>query len=180
MKTSVLLTLLLVGAALARPNIIDIELDDFDHEQDGVAGHSVEGEYSWIAPDGEEYRVKYVADHRGYRIVDSNIVHEFRDLDANDNPEPPSPQGRAEAPAEVEDADEEVNKAEDTDARFYHSSMNSHEDDDDDDRVLVYRDGKFSFEREVDDDDDFSSEMDDHDDDDLVYYGGYYFGFDDK
>ena len=35
----------------------------------------MEGEYSWTAPDGSEYYVKYVADHLGYRVVDSNVVH---------------------------------------------------------------------------------------------------------
>merc|ERR1712168_1190888 len=67
---AVLLGLCCAGA-LARPkdDIIDIELDQMEHEQEGVAGTAVEGEYSWIAPNGEEVKVKYVADHLGYRAV---------------------------------------------------------------------------------------------------------------
>merc|ERR1712168_712951 len=67
---AVLLGLCCAGA-LARPkdDIIDIELDQMEHEQEGVAGTAVEGEYSWIAPNGEEVKVKYVADHLGYRAL---------------------------------------------------------------------------------------------------------------
>ncbi|XP_069984540.1 cuticle protein CP575-like [Penaeus vannamei] len=70
-----LFALVLVALASARPlDIIDIEQDHMEHEQEGVPGTAVAGEYSWVAPDGNEYHVKYVADHNGYRIVDDNVV----------------------------------------------------------------------------------------------------------
>jgi len=43
----------------------------------------VEGEYSFIAPNGEEYFVKYIADHLGFRILDSNANAEV-DVDEDD------------------------------------------------------------------------------------------------
>ncbi|XP_076028511.1 cuticle protein CP575-like [Oratosquilla oratoria] len=82
MKILVVLSLCLVGASLALPSdIIDFELDNHEHEQEGQAGRAVEGEYSWVAPNGEEYVVKYVADHLGYRVVDSNVVPQARAAD---------------------------------------------------------------------------------------------------
>ncbi|ROT64400.1 calcification-associated peptide-2 [Penaeus vannamei] len=75
----VLFALGLVALAAARPSdIIDFEEDHMEHEQEGVPGTAVEGEYSWVAPDGNEYRVKYVADRFGYRIVDDNVVPRMR------------------------------------------------------------------------------------------------------
>ncbi|XP_076069887.1 cuticle protein CP575-like [Oratosquilla oratoria] len=77
MKIALALFLCLVGVSLALPSdIIDFELDNHEHEQEGQAGRAVEGEYSWVAPNGEEYVVQYVADHLGYRVVDSNVVPE--------------------------------------------------------------------------------------------------------
>ncbi|KAK3858620.1 hypothetical protein Pcinc_035199 [Petrolisthes cinctipes] len=70
---SLLFALVLLAAmVLARPGeIIDFDQDDhFEHEQDGIAGQAVRGEYSWVAADGTEYETKYVADHLGYRLVD--------------------------------------------------------------------------------------------------------------
>ncbi|KAF2364141.1 Insect cuticle protein [Trinorchestia longiramus] len=59
----------------ARPNdIIDFETDNAEHEQEGVAGSAVEGEYKWTSPDGEEHFVKYVADHLGYRVLDTDAL----------------------------------------------------------------------------------------------------------
>ncbi|XP_037773926.1 cuticle protein CP575-like [Penaeus monodon] len=49
-----------------------------EHEQEGVPGTAVEGEYSWVAPDGNEYHVKYVADRFGYRVVEDNVVPRMR------------------------------------------------------------------------------------------------------
>lgn len=34
----------------------------------------MEGEYKWVAPNGEEFFVKYIADHLGYRVLESNAV----------------------------------------------------------------------------------------------------------
>ncbi|XP_027230118.2 cuticle protein CP575 [Penaeus vannamei] len=79
MKVLVLFALGLVALAAAMPSdIIDFEEDHMEHEQEGIPGTAVEGEYSWVAPDGNEYRVKYVADRFGYRIVDDNVVPRMR------------------------------------------------------------------------------------------------------
>ncbi|XP_068214469.1 uncharacterized protein [Palaemon carinicauda] len=81
----VIIALCLVALAAARPSdIVDFELDNHEQEQEGQPGRAVEGEYSWVAPDGNEYYVKYVADHNGYRIVDDNVVPEAPE---NEQPE---------------------------------------------------------------------------------------------
>ncbi|XP_069984537.1 cuticle protein CP575-like [Penaeus vannamei] len=80
MKVLLIVALALVALTAARPSdVIDIEQDHMEHEQEGVPGTAVEGEYSWVAPDGNEYVVKYVADRNGYRVVDDNVLPEFRD-----------------------------------------------------------------------------------------------------
>ncbi|XP_018020764.1 cuticle protein CP575, partial [Hyalella azteca] len=75
------IAVLLVGVAalaLARPaDIIDFETDTIEHEQEGQAGKAVKGEYSWVAPNGEEFKVEYVADHLGYRVLESNAQPKF-------------------------------------------------------------------------------------------------------
>ncbi|XP_027230122.2 cuticle protein CP575-like [Penaeus vannamei] len=82
MKILILFALGLVALAAARPSdIIDFEEDHMEHEQEGIPGTAVEGEYSWVAPDGNEYHVKYVADRFGYRIVDDNVVPRMRSDD---------------------------------------------------------------------------------------------------
>merc|ERR1712055_643664 len=86
MKTLCLVLLGLVVLAAARPSdIIDFEVDtdnlEHEHEQEGVAGKAVEGEYSWTGPNGEEYVVKYIADHLGFRILDSNALPEAPEAD---------------------------------------------------------------------------------------------------
>ena len=94
----------MVGVAIGRPSndIIDFETDLMEHEQEGVAGKAVEGEYSWIAPNGEEIVVKYIADHLGFRVLDSeNIVPEV------DDAEEAEPRA-ADLEAEEEDDDVEI------------------------------------------------------------------------
>merc|ERR1712142_999440 len=86
MKTLCLILLGLFALAAARPSdIIDFEVDtdnlEHEHEQEGVAGQAVEGEYSWTGPNGEEYVVKYIADHLGFRIVESNALPEAPEAD---------------------------------------------------------------------------------------------------
>merc|ERR1712142_822511 len=86
LNTTNMKTLCLVLLAAARPSdIIDFEVDkdnqEQEHEQEGVAGKAVEGEYSWTAPNGEEFIVKYIADHLGFRIVDSNALPEAPEAD---------------------------------------------------------------------------------------------------
>ncbi|XP_063589697.1 cuticle protein CP575-like [Penaeus indicus] len=80
MKLLLIVALAMVAVAAARPSdVIDIEQDHMEHEQEGEPGRAVEGEYSWVAPDGNEYHVKYVADRFGYRVVEDNVLPEFRD-----------------------------------------------------------------------------------------------------
>ena len=65
----------------ARPeNIIDFETDDVEHEQEGTAGVAVKGEYTAVDAQGNEYTIKYIADHLGFRVVDDeDALPEFRD-----------------------------------------------------------------------------------------------------
>merc|ERR1711875_166085 len=86
MKTMCLVLLGLFALAAALPSdILNYEVDadnqSHEHEQEGVAGKEVEGEYSWTAPNGEELVVKYIADHLGYRIVESNALSEAPEAD---------------------------------------------------------------------------------------------------
>merc|ERR1712180_126056 len=80
MKTLCLFLLGLFALAAARPDILNYSVEEGDneheHEQEVTAGTAVEGEYSWTAPNGEELVVKYIADHLGYRIVESNALPE--------------------------------------------------------------------------------------------------------
>ncbi|KAG7170528.1 cuticle protein CP575-like [Homarus americanus] len=85
MKILMMVVLGLVAMAAALPaDIINYELDNQEHEQEGVAGTAVEGEYSWVAPDGNEYKVKYIADRFGYRVIEDNVVPRTRSLDITD------------------------------------------------------------------------------------------------
>nr|XP_053650594.1 uncharacterized protein LOC128701073 isoform X1 [Cherax quadricarinatus] len=71
----VIVVLGLVALAAARPNeVFDFEGDDAEHEQEGAPGHSVTGEYKWESPEGIEFVVKYIADEKGYRVLESNAV----------------------------------------------------------------------------------------------------------
>ncbi|XP_042872950.1 larval cuticle protein 16/17-like [Penaeus japonicus] len=108
MKVLLLVALGLVALTAARPSdIIDIEEDHMEHEQEGVPGTAVEGEYSWVAPDGNEYVVKYVADRFGYRVVEDNVVPKVRsdlpEAEDDDEAEEDVPELRA---AELEEEDE--------------------------------------------------------------------------
>ncbi|XP_042872989.1 uncharacterized protein LOC122253765 [Penaeus japonicus] len=87
MKLQLLLVLVgLAALAYARPDVLDFEGDDHEHEQEGNPGSSVEGTYSWTSPEGQEFYVKYVADEDGYRVVESNalpLTHEGVAADGN-------------------------------------------------------------------------------------------------
>ncbi|XP_068214683.1 uncharacterized protein [Palaemon carinicauda] len=75
MKLMLLITLGLVAVAVALPDeILDFEGDDAEHEQEGTPGKAVTGEYTWESPEGIEFVVKYIADEKGYRVVESNAV----------------------------------------------------------------------------------------------------------
>ncbi|CAL4232311.1 unnamed protein product [Meganyctiphanes norvegica] len=122
MKITCLVLLGFFALATARPSdIINFEVDtdnlEHEHEQEGVAGRAVEGEYSWTAPNGEEYVVKYIADHLGYRIVESNALPIAPEADlaqtravefeAEEDEEDEVAQFRAAEEDEDEDEDEE-------------------------------------------------------------------------
>merc|ERR550519_488902 len=84
MKCMLIVALGLVAVAVARPDsILDFEVDtetrdDVDvnhaHEQEGEAGHSVTGSYTWESPEGITFVVKYIADELGYRVLESNAI----------------------------------------------------------------------------------------------------------
>ncbi|XP_064102365.1 uncharacterized protein LOC135212660 [Macrobrachium nipponense] len=75
MKVMLLITLGLVAVAMARPDeILDFEGEDAEHEQEGTPGKAVTGEYTWESPEGIEFVVKYIADDKGYRVLESNAV----------------------------------------------------------------------------------------------------------
>merc|ERR1712189_132419 len=102
MKLVLVIALGLVAVAVATP-ILDFEVDtetrdgtdvDHAHEQEREAGHSVTGEYTWESPEGITFVVKYIADDKGYRVLESNAVpgaHGLRsdgnqgDLDGDSN-----------------------------------------------------------------------------------------------
>merc|ERR1711962_558149 len=107
MKLLVLVLLGLFALSAARPSDIinfSVEEDNVEQEdeQEGTAGSAVEGEYSWTAPNGEEFVVKYIADHMGYRIVESNAL-----------PEAPEVEDVAEFRAAEEDEGDEDEEEED-------------------------------------------------------------------
>merc|ERR1719250_447705 len=76
MKIQVCLALALVVWASARPaeDVVDFETDDMSVEQEGTPGTAVTGEYSWTAPNGQEFAVKYSAGVGGFRVLDTNAV----------------------------------------------------------------------------------------------------------
>ncbi|XP_037781228.1 uncharacterized protein LOC119577746 [Penaeus monodon] len=74
MKITLLVLLGLVALAAARPDsVLDLDLDDFHHDQD-VEDEVVTGTYSWTSPEGVEFFVRYIADDDGFRILESNAV----------------------------------------------------------------------------------------------------------
>ncbi|ROT70064.1 cuticle protein CB5 [Penaeus vannamei] len=65
----------LAALAAARPDeILDFEGDDAEHDQEGEPGKAVTGEYKWESPEGIEFVVKYIADDKGFRVLESNAV----------------------------------------------------------------------------------------------------------
>merc|ERR1712002_315416 len=64
---SMLIFVCLIGAALARPQeVFSYEADTHAQGASGDAGNSVEGEYSYTAPNGDEIVVTYTAGEDGY------------------------------------------------------------------------------------------------------------------
>merc|ERR1711872_491987 len=112
MKLLIIVLLGLFALSAARPSDIinfSVEEDNAEqeHEQEGTAGSAVEGEYSWTAPNGEEFVVKYIADHMGYRIVESNALPEA--------PEAQDEEDVAEFRAAEEDEEDEDEEEEEDD-----------------------------------------------------------------
>ena len=65
-----LAVVLFLGMVAARPNeVLDFENDMTSHEQYGVPGTAVHGEYEAKDAQGNWYEVKYIADERGFRLV---------------------------------------------------------------------------------------------------------------
>ncbi|KAK8383212.1 hypothetical protein O3P69_011608 [Scylla paramamosain] len=65
-----LAVVLFLGVVAARPNeVLDFETDNVSHEQHGVPGQAVYGEYEAKDAHGNWYEVKYVADHHGFRTL---------------------------------------------------------------------------------------------------------------
>ncbi|XP_071534555.1 cuticle protein CP575-like [Panulirus ornatus] len=84
MKVMLIIALGLVALAAAKPgDVFDFDGDDAEHEQDGSPGHSVTGEYKWESPEGDEFVVKYIADDKGYRVLESNAVPSANGVAAN-------------------------------------------------------------------------------------------------
>jgi len=93
----------------ARPSeIVDFETDKMEVEQEGTPGKSVTGEYSWTAPNGEEYGVKYVADAGGFRVLETDAVAVFRDSGLPADVEGEGDDEVGEGEADEEEADEDV------------------------------------------------------------------------
>ena len=73
-----------VAVGLPHPNVFFIDADHFD--QDEIPSSSMEREYTWVAPTGEEVKLKYIADpFGGIRVLDSDIKFpEIEDISVED------------------------------------------------------------------------------------------------
>ncbi|CAL4120622.1 unnamed protein product [Meganyctiphanes norvegica] len=70
MKLALILLGLVVLAA-ARPDSLEDSIEiEHDIDDDGV----VTGSYSFTDPEGNRQFVRYIADDKGYRILESNVV----------------------------------------------------------------------------------------------------------
>ncbi|CAL4135006.1 unnamed protein product, partial [Meganyctiphanes norvegica] len=106
MKLMCIVLLGLVSLSWCRPtDILDIDLSNHEHEQEGKAGVAVEGEYSWVHPNGQEFVVKYIADDNGFRVLDSELPAEPEaEEPEEDSAEPAAAVVKS---AAVDDSDEE-------------------------------------------------------------------------
>ncbi|XP_063883622.1 uncharacterized protein LOC135112762 [Scylla paramamosain] len=74
MKTLVLALLALAALVAARPeNVLNLDLDDIHQDMD-IDDTTITGTYRWTSPEGTEYFVRYIADEKGYRVLESNAV----------------------------------------------------------------------------------------------------------
>ncbi|KAK8383034.1 hypothetical protein O3P69_011506 [Scylla paramamosain] len=65
-----LAVVLFLGVVTARPSeILDVDIPNLSHEQHGVPGKAVHGEYEALDAFGNWYEVKYIADEKGFRTL---------------------------------------------------------------------------------------------------------------
>ncbi|XP_064104288.1 uncharacterized protein LOC135214113 [Macrobrachium nipponense] len=65
----------LVVLTSARPDtILDFDGDDHHHTMQGQPGSAITGTYGWTSPEGINFLVRYIADEKGFRILESNAV----------------------------------------------------------------------------------------------------------
>ncbi|CAL4073076.1 unnamed protein product, partial [Meganyctiphanes norvegica] len=104
MKLMCIVLLGLVSVAWCRPSndILDIDLSNHEHEQEGEAGVAVEGEYSWVHPNGQEFVVRYIADDNGFRVLDSELPAEPEEAE-DDSAEPAAAVVKSAVPDSDED-----------------------------------------------------------------------------
>ncbi|XP_066957087.1 uncharacterized protein [Macrobrachium rosenbergii] len=66
--------LLILFSTNVTSSIVDFEAKNQTQVQDGVPGENVDGTFFWISPENHAFLVRYVADEKGYRVVESNAV----------------------------------------------------------------------------------------------------------
>merc|ERR1712071_50013 len=93
MKTIVFACILAV--AVAKDTVLSIDQDNHKHDQRGTPGDSVTGSYRFIAADGTEHLVTYIADDKGYRVIGDATEPE-----PEPTPEPTPTPAPAPAPAQ--------------------------------------------------------------------------------
>merc|ERR1712127_908869 len=75
MKIAVVLACFLAVAAAAPSDVVvGYDHGDHQHTQKGTPGNAVTGSYSFIAADGVEHIITYIADERGYRVVGDAVA----------------------------------------------------------------------------------------------------------
>ena len=78
-----LIALGLVALASASPLYeYEFKTDNIDVEKKGSPGNEVEGQYKWIAPNGEEYYITYTSGVGGFQVVDDNVLPEIVEVPA--------------------------------------------------------------------------------------------------
>merc|ERR1712055_903534 len=78
-----LVTLVVVSLSMANP-VLDFTVNHeaegsseeihHSHKQEGQTGTAVTGEYSWQSPEGITFVVRYIADTKGFRVIESNAI----------------------------------------------------------------------------------------------------------
>ena len=103
-----------------------------EHEQEGVPGTAVEGEYSWVAPNGQEVYVKYVADDKGFRVLDSEGTLPG-DAEVEAAPAEEEAAVEEEGAAEVEEAEAEEEEGGEEEGEEEEEEEDDEEEEEDDD-----------------------------------------------